>query len=148
MKVTRAMLFLGLAGLMTATVGCSDGLKIGRVKGAVTLAGKPVPFAYLEFQPIEPRGTYGAAYTDADGKYDLQFDRKRKGAMVAQHQVTIRTSAIDEIQVEDKQTGKMVTPTLPPGYRPKLQVQFNREVKSGSNQLNFEIQEAQQTASR
>lgn len=134
------------SGLLLMVAGCSDGIKIGRVQGAVTWAGQPVPFAYIEFQPIEPRGTYGAAYTDVNGKYDLLFDKKRKGALVGQHQVTIRTSAVDEIQVEDKQTGKMVTPALPQGYRPKLQVQFDREVKSGINEVNFELQDA--TASR
>lgn len=144
----KRMWFWMGSGLLLAVVGCSKGPHLGRVHGTVTWAGQPVPFAYVEFQPIEPRGTYGAAYSDAEGKYELLFSKTQKGALVGQHQVTVRTAGRDEIQVEDKKTGLMVTPSLPPGYKPKLQVQFDREVKSGTNELNFELQDATATASR
>jgi|GEM_PF-286718 len=125
---------LGLA------VGCSDGPKLGYVHGKVTLRGAPVPFAYVKFQPVSPTGTYGAAYTDVDGKYVLKFTKNRDGALVGQHEVTVRTSSVDEIQVEDKTTGKMVTPPLPEGYRANLEAQFAHSVKSGTNTIDLEIQ--------
>lgn len=56
-------------------------------------------------------GTHGAAYSDADGKYELLFSKTQKGALVGQHQVTVRTAGRDEIQVEDEKTGLMVTPS-------------------------------------
>uniref|UniRef100_A0A7C2K1E2 Carboxypeptidase regulatory-like domain-containing protein n=1 Tax=Schlesneria paludicola TaxID=360056 RepID=A0A7C2K1E2_9PLAN len=121
------------------TVGCSDGPKLGRVQGTITLDGAPVPFAYVEFQPVDPPGTYGAAYSDENGQYDLLFTRSKKGALVGKHEVRVRTSSVDEIQIEDKATGRMITPPLPPGYQPRLEVTFDREVEPGSNVIDLEI---------
>ncbi|MGE4003087.1 MAG: hypothetical protein AB7I48_23100, partial [Planctomycetaceae bacterium] len=82
---------------------------------------------------------YAAAYTDVEGKYELQFTKDRNGALVGRHEVTVRTSSIDEIQIEDKTTGKMVTPALPQGYAPNFEVRFEREVKPGRNEINLEL---------
>lgn len=120
--------------------GCGhDGPELGEVSGTVTMNGKPVPFAFVKFQPVEPPGTYGSAYADKDGKYELQFSMSRQGAPVGQHEVTIRTPKKDEIQVEDKTTGKMVTPALPAGFVENLEKQFSREVQSGDNKIDFEL---------
>jgi len=118
--------------------GCSKGPVLGTVTGVVQQGGQPVPFAYLVFQPVG-KGTYGSAYTDVDGRYVLKFSPTRNGALVGKHQVTIRTAAVDEIQVEDKATGQMVTPPLPPGYQPRQELQFEREVQRGRNTLDFDL---------
>jgi hypothetical protein len=128
---------ISLGALLLA--GCSDGPSLGKVHGQVTLNGEPVPFAYVVFQPIEPKGAYGAAYSDAEGRYELLYTRSRKGALVGKHAVTVRTSSLDEIQVEDKKTGLMVTPKLPKEYRPKLEAQFERQVAAGDNPIDLEI---------
>jgi hypothetical protein len=126
--------------LIAVFSGCShDGPELGEVHGQVTLGGKPVPFAYVNFQPIDPPGTYGAAYTDTDGNYRLQFTRDRVGAPVGKHQVSIRTSHLDELQVEDKSTGLMVTPALPDGYRAGVEATFERTVVPGENLVDFEL---------
>ena len=91
--------------------------------------------------PVDPPGTYGSAYTDAEGKFVLQFSPTKEGAMVARHEVTIRTAAKDEIQVEDRKTGLMVTPPLPDGYKEKVELVFEREVKSGDNVIDFDLTE-------
>lgn len=119
--------------------GCSEAPNLGTVHGLVTWNGEPVPFAYVVFQPIEPKGAYGAAYSDAEGRYELLYTRDRKGALVGKHAVTVRTSSLDEIQVEDKKTGLMVTPKLPKEYRPKLEAQFERQVSVGDNPIDLEI---------
>lgn len=119
--------------------GCADGPELGTVAGRVSLQGQPIPFAYVVFQPTDPPGTYGAAYTDADGHYELRFTESRDGALVGQHTVSIRTAALDEIEVEDKSTGLMVRPPVPEGYQPGLQVEFEREVKPGDNTHNFDL---------
>ena len=62
--------------------------------------------------------------------------------MIGRHEVTVRTSSKDEIEVEDRTTGKMVVPPLPAGYQERLQVQFEREVKPGDNLHDFEITSA------
>ena len=120
-------------------VGCSRGTEVGEVEGVVNWNGKPVPFAYVVFQPVDPPGTYGSAYTNENGRYTLQFSESQNGALVGKHKVTIRTSAKDEIEVEDRTTGKMVKPPLPEGYREKVELTFDREVASGENNVDFDL---------
>jgi hypothetical protein len=129
---------LALSGFF---VGCSDGPELGVVTGKVLQQGKPIPFAYVEFQPIDPPGTYGAAYTQVDGTFNIRFTEDKDGALVGKHKVTVRTAAVDEIQVEDKTTGLMVTPELPEGYQPKLSLEYSREVKPGTNDIVFDLAE-------
>lgn len=148
MQSHKLVLGLGLGVVSLAGLGgCSDGPEIAGVKGKVTWNGQPVPFAYVVYQPVDPPGAYGAAYTNAEGQYELLYTKSKKGALVGQHQVTVRTSSVDEIQVEDKKTGKMVTPPLPPGYKPKLEVQFDRAVESGGNEIDLELTTAVATGS-
>lgn len=137
-RITHVFWTMASLGSLLLT-GCSDGPSLGKVHGQVTLNGEPVPFAYVVFQPIEPKGAYGAAYSDAEGRYELLYTRNRKGALVGKHAVTVRTSSLDEIQVEDKKTGLMVTPKLPREYRAKLEAQFERQVAAGDNPIDLEI---------
>jgi hypothetical protein len=127
--------------MLTVLPGCSDGPPLGTVSGKVSQGGHAIPFAYVVFQPVDPPGTYGSAYTDAEGRYVLQYSASRQGALVARHEVTIRTAARDEIQVEDRSTGLMVTPPLPDGYKEKVEVLFDREVKPGDNVIDFDLVE-------
>lgn len=136
-QVAFSLIALSALGM----AGCSKGPVLGSVQGVVRQGGQPVPFAYLVFQP-QQRGTYGAAYTDAQGRYTLQFSRTRQGALVGRHNVTIRTAGLDEVQVEDKSTGQMITPPLPDGYQPRLEVQFEREVQRGRNTFDFDLASA------
>ena len=78
-------------------VGCSDRPELGVVTGKVIQQGKPIPFAYVEFQPIDPPGTYSAAYTQANGTYNILFTEDKDGALVGKHKVTVRTAAVSGI---------------------------------------------------
>ncbi|MFM8475408.1 MAG: hypothetical protein ACKOEO_06385 [Planctomycetaceae bacterium] len=127
--------------LLSVTAGCSDAPAVGEVTGVVTLAGQPIPFAYVRFQPTDPPGTYGSAYSDESGRYELKFTEGVNGALIGRHEVLVRTAAVDELQVEDKSTGLLVTPPLPKGYQERQEVIFEREVKSGSNEINLELSE-------
>ena len=91
--------------------GCSTGPNLGTVSGVVSQDGIPIPYVLVQFQPVEPRGTYASAYTDVSGHYELRFSQTKRGALVGRHEATLRTSKRDEIQIEDKSTGLMVTPT-------------------------------------
>lgn len=119
--------------------GCSQGPEVGAVTGVVKWNGEPVPFAYVVFQPVDPPGTYGSAYTNEAGEYSLQYSESLDGALVGNHKVTIRTSATDEIEIEDRKTGKMVRPPVPKGYREKVELTFDRHVASGDNVLDFDL---------
>ncbi|WLD12736.1 hypothetical protein [Planctellipticum variicoloris] len=136
MKFTLALSFV-LATLVST--GCSRGPELGTVHGKVIQNGVAIPFAYVQFTPVDPPGTYGAAYADENGNYSLRFSQTRNGAPVGRHDVLVRTAKRDEIQVEDKNTGLMVTPKLPEGYKANVQVQFEQVVKSGDNQIDLEL---------
>lgn len=140
MVLRRACLVLVTVGMLTAGAGCSDGPPLGTVSGTVTQSGQPIPFAYVQFQPTEPRGTYASAYTDVEGRYELRFSESRNGALLGRHEVMIRTAALDELQVEDRETGKLVTPVLPAGYKPKLELKFERVVEAGDNTVDFQLE--------
>lgn len=141
-RFARKLFLITSAAAAAGLAGCSEGPELGDVTGKVLQNGQPVPFAYVMFQPIDPPGTYASAYTNAAGEYELQFSPSANGAMIGRHEVTVRTPSKDEIEVEDKTTGKMVVPPLPAGYQERLQVQFEREVKSGDNLHDFEIANA------
>jgi hypothetical protein len=85
---------LALSGFF---VGCSDGPELEVVTGKVIQQGKPIPFANVEFWPIDPPGTYGPAYTQADGTYNIRFTEDENGALVGKHKVTVRTAAVSGI---------------------------------------------------
>ena len=135
----RSRAFLLIAATSLVTSACSRGPNLGAVSGVVSQDGIPLPYVLVQFQPVEPRGTYASAYTNLDGRYTLQFTEAKKGAIVGRHEVTLRTSKRDEIQVEDKKTGLMVTPKLPENYKGNLEVKFEKDVKSGGNVIDFEL---------
>jgi len=66
--------------------GCGHGgPEVARVSGTVTYQGKPVPNLFLNFKPEAGRPSWGV--TDAEGKYSLNYSRKRDGAVVGKHKV-------------------------------------------------------------
>ncbi len=130
--------------LLAAVSGCGQqGPKLGAVQGTVTLNGKPVPYAYVLFQPTEPPGTYGSAYADANGKYSLRYTRSQRGAPVGRHSVTVRTPKREELaldeDVDDQNAGKAAALKMPDGVRENLRAEFEREVKPGRNQHDFDL---------
>src|SRR4051812_1108752 len=86
--------------LMLVIVGCSQGggPVLGRVSGVVTLDGKPVDGAGLEF--ISDGGGVAYGKTDDSGHYYMSFGSSRTGAVVGKNQV--RISASDKVTVGDK----------------------------------------------
>ncbi|WP_437223320.1 carboxypeptidase-like regulatory domain-containing protein [Planctomicrobium sp. SH661] len=145
--VSSPATLLALGTMLALTLcGCAeDGPKLGAVSGKVTLDGEPVPSAYVVFQPIDPPGTYGSAYTDKDGTYVLRFSRTRDGAMIGRHEVSITTSPDDDSEPEPK-SGKRSAASK--GQRTRLKGTFEREVKKGSNVHDFDLAEQVRSASR
>src|SRR5581483_10542627 len=62
---------------------------LGEVAGTVTLDGKPLPDAAIQFTPADASATASVGQTDATGKYELYYSRGHKGAKVGEHTVTI-----------------------------------------------------------
>lgn len=75
--------------------GCGGGPKLVTVSGRVTMGGKPLANATVNFEPVAASGgaeAGGGSYgrTDADGRYSLKYVLDdRAGAVVGEHRVTI-----------------------------------------------------------
>jgi hypothetical protein len=113
----------------TAHLGCAPtGPDLGLVQGTVTLNGKPLAGALLEFQPADLNGTMSTGVTDATGNYELRWTLQRMGANIGDHQVRIWTGNENE----------HVRESLPARFN--HQSELRREVKKGQNQLDFQLQ--------
>jgi hypothetical protein len=118
-----------IAGLLSLP-GClasSDLPELGNVKGVVTLDGKPLPHAQIQFVPTSGRPSN--AESDEDGSYRLQYTTDVRGAVIGAHTVQIRTA----VEGRDDPSKER----LPARYHAKSKLKA--EVKPGSNQINFEL---------
>ena len=117
--------------LMLVALGCSSsgGPALGKVTGVVTLDGKPVEGAGLEF--IGDAGGVAYGKTDASGHYYMSFGSSRTGAVVGKN--LVRISAGDKVTVGDKKYES--TEVFPKKYN-KESEQFV-EVVRGNNRLDF-----------
>lgn len=126
------MLIVGLAG-------CSNGVKtpdLGQVSGTVTLNGKPLDGATVEFIPDAGRPSIGM--TDAQGKYKLLFRADQPGAVIGTHSVRITSR-------RDSSGGEGSTPlvkarseTVPQKYNDATTLKV--DVKAGSNTHDFPLE--------
>ncbi|MFO0899158.1 MAG: carboxypeptidase regulatory-like domain-containing protein [Pirellulales bacterium] len=121
---------LGLAGLLAASLGCSED-KFGHVSGQVTFEGKPVEGADLEFQPEATGAAPSYARADADGHYKLKYSSTQDGAEVGTHLVKITTAR----RVDDG--ARKIKEKLPAKYN--RDSDLVREVKPGDNVIDFEL---------
>lgn len=116
----------GRLGLLVAALslgGCSGGgPTLGSVTGTVTLDGRPLADADVEFAPREGRGSIGV--TDGQGRYELFYTNARKGGLVGTHTVRIGNGA----------KGAVKTPA-----RYNRDSELTVDVKAGVNELNFDL---------
>jgi hypothetical protein len=130
MNVKPRSIFFQIAvcfGLLLGMSGCdSGGIRLGTVSGHVTKGGKPQQGINVVFEPANG-GRGSEALTDANGYYELMF-ADRKGAVLGQHQVTVK------IRARFNEGGNVVQPA-------QKFVSVEREVQSGSNTFDFDIAE-------
>ncbi len=113
-------------------IGCgSSGPELGTVSGIVTLDGKPLQGATVQFTPGLGRVSRGR--TRADGTYELRYVGNEKGALLGEHKVMI-TSRWEE---EDPVTGRFTEhpERLPPKYHVKSDLK--QTVEAGHNKFDF-----------
>lgn len=84
-----------LPALITVVVcallaGCGGRSDLGQVAGKVTLDGKPLAEARIEFYPTQ-EGSIASGRTDANGEYSLMFSRDVAGASLGENLVRIST---------------------------------------------------------
>ena len=113
--------------------GCgSKGPPLGDVEGTITLDGKPLSGATVEFQPDSGAPSYGES--DANGSYELYFTVRRTGALLGPHTVRIITGG--EITNEEGITVR-VPERLPEKYN--YSSELRRTVEKGENVFDFEL---------
>ncbi len=81
---------LAAAALVTLTAGCGSDLGIATVEGRVTQNGQPVAGHWVRFTPTGG-GRSGNGRTDGDGRYELAYTAKDKGARVGSNRVEVGT---------------------------------------------------------
>ncbi|MEQ8849952.1 hypothetical protein [Botrimarina sp.] len=123
---------------IAACVGC--GPEVGPVSGVVTLDGKPVPEAKVQFMPLpqpdhpEVTKMVGLGKTDADGRYSLTIFEGPEGAVVGENRVWISTAVEDE-----KNTSKLLAPERIP-YAYNVQSKLTYDVPpGGTDQADFNL---------
>lgn len=127
---------LTLAGILTP-LGCgarSDLPELGDVKGVVTLDGKPLANAQIQFVPASGRPS--SAEIAEDGSYRLYYTTDVCGAVVGAHAVKIRT-AVDGRDDPSKER-------LPARYHARSELKA--DVKPGSNKIDFDLSSKKSSA--
>lgn len=124
--------------------GVSDKPTMGKVSGVVTLEGKPVAGATIEFNPDNSRATTGprsSAVTDADGKFTLMGPGAEEGAVVGFHKVTITCPPKPGENSSSIDTSKApTTPCSVPEKFGKIDTtDVSKEVMAGKNEFAIDL---------
>jgi hypothetical protein len=130
-----------LWGVVLLASGCSGAAPIVPVSGRVTLDGRPLRKALIQFMPvarpnsIEAPGPGSTGVTDDDGRYTLTtIGSSAKGAVVGDHIVAIYT-VFGPVQRSDAGGGREI---LPARYHAATELKFT--VKPGAaNEANWEL---------
>jgi len=135
--IFRILLCCGFAALVT---GCSAGndIELGRVNGHVTLDGKPLADAVVEFQPANGRASIGT--TDSSGYYELQYTLDRDGAIPGEHTVRITTERYASGGEGSSPLVEARKELLPARYN--VESELKETVEDGSQEINFELESA------
>ncbi len=154
--------FLAVA-LLSCCFGCSSSsVPLGQVNGVITIDGDPLANAIVTFIPKQG-GRPSSGATNSQGEYQLLYATE-KGALVGQHDVTIqmnpeglevgeesheaesiygspnpveKQSDDAKARIASMKSQKAAEKMVPEKYRKPGEL--SAEVKSGQNQINFEL---------
>jgi hypothetical protein len=105
------------------------------VTGRVTLDGQPLENAFVEFVPSGETGSTSSGRTNAAGEYELMSTRDTSGAYLGPHRVRITTR---EVTVDQQQREVWLPEKVPARYN--SQTELKRDVQSGENRFDFDLQ--------
>jgi hypothetical protein len=107
-------------------IGCGgSGIDLGTVEGRVTKGGQPAANYWVRFTP-SAGGRPGNGRTDADGRYELVYTFRDKGARVGPNRVEVGTGG----EVDDR--GNEISP-------PVEVLEIEKVVEGGDNVIDLEI---------
>lgn len=142
---------LCLWGLYRMMFGAARNPNLVRVRGTVTLQGKPLGGAVVTFHPVAKDGVAAVGATDRFGKFDLKTPGLGNGALVGEYRVTVTKMAAEEKMMtpdEAKQytskTGKpppepKVSNLAPPQYAAPQTTPLAATVKRGGGQFKLDL---------
>lgn len=148
--ITKRISAARAASLVAFSIFCggcgqNDGQPLGQVTGVVTIDGKPVKGALLEFVPEAPGGSTAYGNTDDSGRYTMFFGQNRKGAVIGRS--LVRITSDDRVSVDGKDYERKEL--FPPKYNAKSEQYV--DVKAGKNEFDFNCESGEfnpvQTAS-
>ena len=158
----RLRWLLALCGSAALLAGCGGGPDIAPVSGRVTMDGKPLPNVYVTFQPnpgpdVENAGRGSVGVTDDDGRFTLEYEGGRSGAVVGKHIVritpvqpednvpetvdTTETGSIDGVVKPARVPRRKIGPTpvlIPESWNVASRQEFTVP-PDGTDQANFDI---------
>ena len=133
--------YLLLAIFAFLHTGCGGGPKVVPVSGRVTLDGKPLANATIQFVPVaesdeKPLPSSSIGTTDADGSYSLVLNTNgnTKGAVVGKHKVIITLGA----QGGAEGTKPVYHKQLPERYNRKTELECDVPA-DGREDANFNL---------
>lgn len=104
LRVLGTRTVLALAFLSLCAPGCgSSGPRIVKVTGTVTRGGKPVEKLVLNFEPEHGRPSWGV--TDKDGRYTLNYEPGRDGAITGTHKIWVEIRPASPKEEADLRNG-------------------------------------------
>jgi hypothetical protein len=140
----RQRLLVGF--ILVALFGCSGKpYDVAQVSGKVMLDGKPLDKASITFAPMATKeniapGPTATGITDAEGRYQMIFDKRTPGAVVGMCRVYI-TSLVSDDTADDRDGGppvKRVKDRVPAKYN--LNTKLTYDVPAGgSDQADFDL---------
>jgi len=135
---TNSSMAVVAAIALCLVMGCSQGSgpDLGYVEGNVTLDGKPLDGAEVQFEPSNARPS--VAFTDENGHYVLKFTGSRDGATIGTHTVRILSARGSSGGEGDGPLVKARPELLPAKYHEKSTL--TADVKSGNNTIDFDLQ--------
>lgn len=132
MGLQRLRVLLPIVLVIALLSGCGGG-DFGSVSGKVTLDGKPLKGAYVEFQPVH-KGRPSSGVTDQNGHYELMYTADQEGAEIGEHTVRITL----EKTGKDKFGGEITLAQLVPA-KYNVESILKRKVKAGDQEFNFPL---------
>jgi hypothetical protein len=101
----KAFLTQAVPLLLFLLAGCG-GSNVVPVTGTLTYKGEPVKNAYIDFVPANGRPSWGE--TDEQGRFKLNYERGRDGALIGKHKVWVRRKLTTTAEKEAEMMGKRV----------------------------------------
>ena len=123
---------LGLA-VLGGSAGCGRTDNLVKVKGVVTLDGKPLSSATITFNPIAGAGRPANGLSDGDGNFQLTTSSPNDGAAPGEYKVTVaKEQAADPVKIDPSQgpegLAEMFAKKTPEGKKKRAQARLKAPV--------------------